>query len=169
MTLFLCRRNRLPPLPANRATHLPLHQRALADKGRYGLAQGVLFKREQILLLRPVGNVLTMTVLNYHDDFQEPAQVAMLLPRVRVTPRDLSLVGAFVEAVTLDDFDYAQYRDVYADKLKQLIDSKMKHEAIEQPAEEPEPAALSFTQALEQSVARARQTARHASRRRQVS
>src|SRR5205823_969900 len=140
----------LVPEDSESARAYVVFQRALADKGRYGLAQGVLFKREQILLLRPVGNVLTMTVLNYHDDFQEPAQVAMLLPRVRVAPRDVSLAGAFVEAATLDDFDYAQYRDVYADKLKQLIDSKMKHEVIEQPAEEPEPAALSFTQALEQ-------------------
>lgn len=159
----------LPEDPAAaRAYHV--FQQVMKEQDRFGLAQVVLFKREQMVLLRAYDSLLIMTVLNYEREFQSPAQLAAQLPSVKATASETDLAVQLIEDLTPKEFDYSEYHDAYAEKLLKLIETKARGRKIEPPPEEEEePVSLDFTEALKKSIAKARSAARHAHKRRKVS
>src|SRR5262249_2762093 len=70
-------------LPDDEAAARPytVFRDAMHEQGRYGIAQVVLFRRERIVLVRPVDRLLAMTSLNYHGEFQGAAAFQAQVPR----------------------------------------------------------------------------------------
>ncbi len=127
-------------------------QKALARRQVYGLAQMVLFRRDQVVLIRPVEELLIMTVLSYHGHFRDPAAYQARLHAAKTPARELDLAETLIDSMTAEDFDFSVYRDDYADKLKRLVEARIRGRELKAPPPEEPPATLSFLDALKQSL-----------------
>lgn len=159
----------LLPEDAEAARAYHVFHRAMTERGRHGLAQVVLFRREQMVLIRPYDDLLAMTVLSYQREYQNAGEVAAQLPNSKATGAEMRLALQLIDDSTAKHFDYREYEDGYAEKLHKLIESKAHGHRIKPPEEEEEPGSLNFTDALRKSIARARSAVRRAHARRKVS
>ncbi len=149
-------------LPDGPTAQLPytLLVQAMAARRVQALPQGVLAKREQLVLLRvDQEKLLLMTVLKYADKVRSPAPFAEQLPKAASpAAEEQALVEALVDQRTCREFDLAKYQDQYAEKLLQLIEAKVNGQALPA-AEEHEPGqVLSLMDALRESVAQSERT-----------
>jgi len=143
-------------LPHGPTAQLPyaLLVQAMLARGVQAVAQGVLAKREQLILLRvDQQNLLLMTVLKYAAQVRSAAPFA---EQLSATPppaaEERALAEALVDQRTCREFDLARYQDPATEKLWQLIEAKVNGRSLPV-AEEHEPGqVLSLMQALRESV-----------------
>jgi DNA end-binding protein Ku len=127
----------------------------MIDEKCYGIAQVVFHNREQLVLLRPVGNLLAMSILNFDSQVTKPAAFADEVPRLEVSDEELDLAKTLIRASKPKKFDLAKYQDVYTQKLTKLIEAKVAgQEIVAAPATE-QPHVINLMEALKKSVAEA--------------
>ncbi len=145
----------LPDGAMARVPYALLH-RAMRNKRVYAVAEVVLSKREQLVLIRPWEELLLMTVLRYVSQVRLPSCLGEETERPpQIGEEELALAQALVERHTPGQFDLGQYQDQYTVKLKQLIEAKVNgHELVAAPESEPRQV-LSLLDALKASVAEA--------------
>lgn len=128
---------------------------AMAEDDLCAIAQVVLSGREQLVMVRPVDDLLAMTVLTHatkvkgRDEFKDELEPA------EYTPEELKLTKTLIDASRIAEFDYGSYKDEYVDKLKQLIELKVDGKEVVQVKDAEEPQIINFMQALKESVAEA--------------
>ncbi|MFT3883341.1 MAG: Ku protein [Gemmatales bacterium] len=144
-------------LPDGKAADKPyiVFQRALHEAGCFGIAQVVLFKKEQMVLIRPIDELLVMSTLHYESEFRLPREVQHQLPKVKPTSKEMTLAKNLIESSIEDKFDYSTYHDQYTEKLHQLIDAKSKGKKLKVRQAEPKPVTIDFAEALKKSLAKA--------------
>jgi DNA end-binding protein Ku len=109
--------------------------------------------REQLVLLRPAGDLLAMMTLQLDSEVTKPAAFADQAPKVPLAPEELEMMETLVETSTAKELDYAQFRDVYREKLGQLIEAKVAgKELVALPPQE-HAHVINLMDALKQSVA----------------
>lgn len=127
---------------------------ALAELGRCGIAQVVMSKREKLVMLRPVENLLSMTVLHYDAVVRKPAAYAGEVTDAAYAAEEMQLARSLVEGLTREDLDLAEYKDAYVERLTELIQARVEGRELVTPEAGEEPRVLSIMDALQQSVAR---------------
>jgi DNA end-binding protein Ku len=130
--------------------------RAMTEQKRYAFAQVVFSGREQIVLLRPVGKLLIMSMVNYTADLKSRSEFEGDVADVDVTKDELKLALTLTDALSDDAFDLSAYKDTYAERLTKLVEAKVKGEEIVAPPEAPEPRTINLMEALQQSLDAAR-------------
>ncbi|HEY1784967.1 MAG TPA: Ku protein [Pirellulales bacterium] len=130
-----------------------LLEAAMEKKGRWGVGQVVFSGREQLAVVRPLGGVLTMAMLNYDAEIRKPADIKGQFTRAHTTPRKLRLAEELVGKWHEGQFDLGDYRDRYQQKVKRAIEAKEKGVDVE-PAEEEQPEVINLMDALRRSVSR---------------
>jgi DNA end-binding protein Ku len=113
----------------------------------------VMHGKEQVVLLRPVANLIAMMSLDYDAQVTKPAAFEGELPKVTVAPEELKLIKTLIEAVTPKKFDLATYKDLYTERLTQLIDAKVAGKEIVAPPAAEHPQVINLMEALKASVA----------------
>ena len=142
----------LPDGPAGQRPYALLQQ-AMSDRGVQGLAQVVLARREQLVLLWPLERILCMTVLKYAAQVRSPAGFVEELTECEAAEEERALAATLVDQTTRRELDLARYRDEYAEKLTQVIDAAVHgKELVATPSDEPR-AVLNLLDALKASVA----------------
>ncbi len=127
----------------------------MSERGQSALAKIVLTGREQIVLLRPLGRLLVMSVISYAGEVKDPAAFEDEVEEGQVTAAELELAGKLIDAATLDTYDPAGYKNQYTERLTELIEAKVEgREIVAAPAPE-EPQVIELLEALRSSVARA--------------
>ncbi len=121
-------------------------------EGRCALAQIVLHGKEQLVLLRPVGDLIGMLTLQLDSEVTKPAAFADEVPKVAFTPEELSLMETLIAASTAKTFDYSQYKDVYMEKLSKLIEAKVAGQELVAPPAHEHAVVINLMDALKQSV-----------------
>jgi DNA end-binding protein Ku len=145
----------LPDGDAN-AQAYGVFQEALAEEERIGLAVVVLFRREQLVALRPEQNLLIMTSLSYADHFKDAGAFARQVSEAKSAPQELELAKTLISQLAPKDFQFSQFKDPRGEKLHELIAAKIKGKEVEAaPEEEEAPVALDFMAALKKSLAQA--------------
>ena len=129
--------------------------RSMVENNVHALAQVVIARREQLVLLRPLGNVLAMTFLNHQMKVKAAASFEDEVADADCTPEEVQLATTLINASTLKDFDYGNYTDRYVDKLTELIQLKVEGEEVVQVADAEEPKIINLMEALKKSVAEA--------------
>jgi len=133
-----------------------LLQRVMIEDGRYALAQVAMQGKKQMVLLRPVGNLLVMSFLKYTSEVKNPMEFEDEVQKIETKPDEVKLAKTLVETLSTDEVDLEQYKDDYTEKLKQLIESKVEgKQIVEQPLEEP-PQVINLMEALQKSLAQAK-------------
>lgn len=139
--------------PDNAAEPYAVFCQAMEKMGRYGMASVVLHGKEELVLLRPLDGVLTMTMLHYKSQVRSPKVLDEYVPKVKTKPQELKLAQQLIEASTSDDFDFSKYEDTHTSHLKELIEAKVAgKEVVAPPAAEEETHVINLMDALKKSV-----------------
>ncbi len=124
----------------------------LRKTGYVGLAELAMHRREHIVVLRPGRHGLIAHTMFYpsevHAEEEFPADTSV------VKPRELEMAKLLVEAQTAK-FEPEKFRDVYKERLEQLIQSRIEGRQTAAAAEQPKASekVVDIMDALEKSLA----------------
>ena len=129
--------------------------RGMRENQVHALAQVVIAGREQIVLLRPIGDLLGLTVLYHHAKVQSASSLHDEVGDAEVTDEELVLANTLIGASKVADFDFSTYTDRYDVKLRELIQLKVDGQEVVQAEDAEEPKIINLMDALKKSVAEA--------------
>ena len=133
-----------------------LIRRAMEDRELVGIAQVVITSREQLVLVRPLGRLIAMEVLNHAAEIKPPSDFEAEVDESEVTSAELKLTETLMNAFLQEAADLKDYPDVYTEKLTALIRAKVNHQELVAPPATEEPRIINLMDALKQSLARAK-------------
>lgn len=136
--------------------------KALEEQNLVGFAQVVSGGKEQLLVLRPMDDLLVGSYISYATEVKDPADFKDDTPRVEVSPDEMKLAKTLTDTMKVSAFDLSQYRDTYTEKLKQLIEAKVEGKQVVAPAEEEAPQVINLMDALKKSLEQAKKAAAEA-------
>jgi DNA end-binding protein Ku len=116
---------------------------AMRDTGRVAIAKVVIRSKEQLVAIRPMGDVLAMSTMVFADEVIDPSTIDDIPDpdEVAVKDREIEIAKQLVESLAAD-FEPEKFRDTYREEVLALIERKASGEEIAvQPArdEEDEP------------------------------
>ena len=129
--------------------------RGMQESGVHALAQVVISQRDQLVLLRPLDDMLAMTILSHKKKVKSADLFRDEIEDSECTPEELQLASMLIDASRLKDFDYGSYTDRYVEKLTELIQLKVQGQDVVQAEDVEEPKIINLMEALKQSVAEA--------------
>lgn len=123
-------------VPSNAAARRPYAVLLEAMRGhdRHAVAQVVLSGKRQVAVVRPLGTLLCMTILNFEDQVKSPDAFDDDLGSASVSAAERKLAVALLESATSDEFKLSRYENDYAARMRKLIESKTKRKAGKKPA-----------------------------------
>jgi DNA end-binding protein Ku len=141
-------------LPSGRPGQKPyaLLHRAMSDAKVVGLAQVVILNREQLVALRPVGKLLVASVLSYASDVKPVEEFEDLLTAEPVAARELKLARTLIDATLQDDAELESYRDLYAERMRELVDAKVAGREVVKSSTDKSPPTINLIDALKASL-----------------
>lgn len=147
----------VPDGPVGQRAYLLLRA-CLSERRMQGVAQIVLSGKEHLVLLRPAGRLLALTVLSYDSEVKRAAAFEDEIPDLPPTGEELELGLTLVASLTRDDFEIADYTDGYRTRLSRLIEAKVQGQPLVIPARDGdgETAAVDLLAALQASLEAAR-------------
>jgi DNA end-binding protein Ku len=131
---------------------------AMEEAGKVAIARVVLRSKEQLVAIRPAGELLMMETMIFHDEVVPPEQLDELpdAKDLKATERELKMAQQLIDSLSTD-FEPGRYRDEYREKVLELVERKAQGEEIAVQAEAPEPAEVpDLMAALEASLAAVR-------------
>jgi DNA end-binding protein Ku len=131
---------------------------AMQEAGKVAIARVVLRSKEQLVAIRPAGELLMMETMIFHDEVVPPEQLDELpdAKDLKASERELKMAQQLIDSLSTD-FEPDRYRDEYREKVLELVERKAQGEEIAVQAEAPEPAKVpDLMAALEASLAAVR-------------
>jgi len=140
-----------------------LLHKGMVDGGVQALAQIVLSGREQIVLLRPVENLIEMSVLHYAKRVKSIHEFTAEMPQAELSDSEVTLANTLIAASRIEEFEFSEYKDRYVENMTRLIEMKIEGEEVVQAPDPEEPKIINLMDALKKSVAEAQAAAATAS------
>jgi len=114
------------------AKQFVLFQKSLKETGLWALGKLVYHDRENLVLIRPYGNILLLHLLHYVEDLRDPEELETRLrnSRVVITDEELRLGKAIIQKFK-GEADLTKYHDEYRDALNKLIEQKLSGQVVE--------------------------------------
>ncbi|MDX6652427.1 MAG: end-binding protein Ku [Solirubrobacterales bacterium] len=132
---------------------------AMRESGRVAVARFVLRNKENLAVIRPMGDVLTMATMRFADEVVRPDDLEDVMPdkAEKPKPQELKMAQSLIDSLA-SEFDPSKYKDEYRDELMGLIERKAAGEDVVTPVSEaPKPTkAPDLMAALEESLAAVR-------------
>ena len=116
------------------------------------VGHGVLFGREELVLLRPEEGLITLTALKYDAEVRQPDE---LNPPESppLNKQEIELTKTLLESFARDDFKLSEFTDRYATDLASLIEAKVHGKEVVRPPAAEEPPVINLMDALKKSLA----------------
>ena len=129
---------------------------AMKESGKVAIARVVIRTKEQLVAIRPVGEILSMASMNFADEVVDPDSFDEAPGEdVETRKREIEMAQQLIESLT-SPFDPSKYHDTYRERVLEMIEAKAEgHEIAVQPADEPAPVP-DLMAALEASLAAAK-------------
>ncbi len=150
-TYFAGKTYYLLPGKAGQKPYALLH-RAMSQENVYGLAQVVISNRERLVALRPVGRLLAISALQYAANVRGPEEYERLLGDAEVGTEELKLAKMLILATKTDEPELEAYRDLYNERLKELVDAKVEGREIAAPSSSAPPPTIDIMSAIRASL-----------------
>jgi DNA end-binding protein Ku len=145
----------LLPDGASGAKPYALLHKGMAAEELVALGQIVLAGREQLVAIRPLEKILSMSILQVEARVRAPRLFEDEVPQPELTKEELKLTTTLIDASRIEGFDYGAYKDAYTENLSRLIQKKVEGEEVVQTPAREEPRILNLMDALKKSVAEA--------------
>ena len=128
---------------------------AMQQRERVAIARVVIRSKEQLVAIRPMGNVMGMATMMFADEILSPERLEELPSRseMKVTKREVEIAVQLIDSLATD-FDPDKYRDTYREEVLALIERKAQGEeiAVQPPPEEVRAPAPDLMSALKASL-----------------
>ena len=146
-------------MPDGAVGHKPyaLLQQALESEKQVAVAHGVLFGRDELVLLRPVDGLLALTALKYEAEVAHAKQFAEELATPTLSKEELGLTHTLIQAFEKKKFSLEGFKDKYVEKLAELVQAKVEGKELVSPPPADEPKVINLMDALKKSLAKAKQ------------
>jgi DNA end-binding protein Ku len=141
----------VPDGPAGQKPYLLLHE-TMQQKDRYALAGMVLSGHEEMVLIRPAGKVLAMTVLYYDHQIKKASDFADEVGESKISAQERKLAGSLVDSSTTEEMDFSQYKDHFTERVKQVLEAKLAGKDRRAPKAEKDRPVVNLMDALRQSL-----------------
>jgi DNA end-binding protein Ku len=128
---------------------------AMRESGKVAIGRFVLRSKQQLVALRPTGDLLTLSTMLFGDEVVSPDSVDELgaVDDAPASDRELAMAKQLIDSLSAD-FDPAKYRDDYRDRVLAMIEAKASGQEIAvAPETEDAPPAPDLMAALEASLA----------------
>lgn len=132
-----------------------LMRQVMYDENLYAISRTVIAGKEQLVLVRPVGKCLAMSVISYESKVKNVTAFEDEIEDQDLVAAELKLTKTLVDATLVENFDLGKYEDQYTQKLTQLIEAKVAGQEIVAAPDPEEPKIVNLMEALKQSVANA--------------
>ena len=130
---------------------------AMEEAGKVAIARVVIRQKENLVAIRPTGNLLTMETMLFADEVvsRDEFDEVEAAEAAATSAREVEMAKTLIDTLS-SEFDPAKYRDTYRERVLDLIERKAEGEVIAvAPTEEPR-AVPDLMAALEASVAAAK-------------
>jgi DNA end-binding protein Ku len=125
---------------------------ALEDGKFAAIAKYVARGKQHLVAMRPLSGAIVMQQLRYDDEVKKLGDIP--IPEATITEAELNLARQFIGALAKPKFDASQYKDEYRERLKDLIEKKLKGETVDlTPAPAPQAKVVDLMEALKASLA----------------
>ncbi len=129
---------------------------AMRQTGKVAIARVVIRSKEQLVALRPMGDVLGMATMIFADEVLSPERLDELsdVAAVKSTARELDIAKQLVDSLA-SDFEPERYSDTYRAEVLAMIERKAEgKQVLEAPAAQApaEPTAPDLMSALKASL-----------------
>jgi DNA end-binding protein Ku len=124
----------------------------MRDAGMNGVAKIVLSNKEQLVLIRPVENLIGMLVLKHANDLKAPSAFSDEVVDTELSDQEMQLTRQLMQGLYSEEFDLAKYPDDYTEKLTELIQSKVEGKELVSPEAHDEPQVINLMDALKASL-----------------
>ena len=128
---------------------------AMKEANKVAIARVVIRSKEQLVAIRPAGDVLMMETMIFHDEVVPSDDIEDLpeAKELKASDRELKMAQQLIDSLSAE-FDPSQYHDEYREKVLELIERKAQGEEIAVQPEAPQPARVpDLMAALEASLA----------------
>jgi DNA end-binding protein Ku len=128
---------------------------AMKEANKVAIARVVIRSKEQLVAIRPAGDVLMMETMIFHDEVVPSDDIEELpeAKELKASDRELKMAQQLIDSLSAE-FDPSQYHDEYREKVLELIERKAQGEEIAVQPEAPQPARVpDLMAALEASLA----------------
>jgi DNA end-binding protein Ku len=130
-----------------------LLREVLTKMERVGIAKVSFQKREHLCTLRPLGEILALHTMYYHDEVLSTEELKP--PKQTLTAAEITLAETLVKALA-KPFKPDQYKDEYRDALKKVVEAKLKGVELKAPKVPKAEASPDLMKALRESLEQTR-------------
>lgn len=106
----------------------------MRSTGRNAFSRIVLSRRELLVLLRPFGRLLAMTVIEYPHRVRAASDYESEVAQSTPGEKELQLAAQLIDTMTNPHFDLSNYRDRYLDRLSTHIERRLAEADLTAPA-----------------------------------
>jgi DNA end-binding protein Ku len=143
----------IPDGPVAQKPYALLHD-GMASLKRTAIARVVMHGHDQLVAIRPIDNLLMMSILNFESQVNKPSAFHDEITRPELPPEELKLATTLIEASTPKKLDLSTYEDTYTHKMTDLIQKKVAGEEIVAPPVHEQAQIINIMDALKQSLAK---------------
>lgn len=129
-----------------------LIRETLAKDSLRAIAEVILSQREQHVVVRPLGTLLIMTVLQHQQELKTPTGFEEHVDDLDVAEQELKLTKQLVTGMTQKNWDFGEYKDTYQQRLTELIEAKVEGKELVKPPEAEVPTIINLMDALKASI-----------------
>lgn len=131
---------------------------ALVQRRKAGIGQLTLRGRENLVALKPSGAGMLLETLRYENEIKEADEVFSDIGKSKLRGDLVDMARELIEKRTTS-FDPGKFRNHYAEALRQLVNSKLKHGkvAVDEGEDVRQAKVIDFMEALKRSVGKSRQ------------
>ena len=125
---------------------------AMNESGRVGIARVVMRTKQYLCAVRPVGEALVLTTMNFADEVVTQDEIEGLPGEQDASERELKMAGALIESLTTE-WAPDKYHDTYRARVLELIEARSEgQELVSQPLATPSAPVIDLMAALEASL-----------------
>ena len=125
----------LPDGPIGGKPYAMLRQ-LMVEQKRYGFCTAVMNGKEQIMLMRPIENLIGLEFLKYEAEVKPPSELSPQVPDVAVPKKELELARTLFDQLSDNAFELSDWSNHYSEDLRKMIDAKVKGQDVVTPPEE---------------------------------
>ena len=112
---------------------------AMTKKNKVGISKIVMFGKEYLAALRPLGDVLCIETMHFGDEVVSSESLGNVVDaKAKVDNREMKIAEQLIDSLT-SDFDPSKYHDEYREKVMEMIHRKAEGEEIVTRPESDEP------------------------------
>lgn len=103
---------------------------AMKQEKKVAIARMVMRTKQYLCLLRPFGDGMNLTTLNYADEVRDIGELDLPDAHSKPKERELKMASQLIDTLTAKKFEPEKYRDEFRDKLMAFIESKAAGEKV---------------------------------------